>query len=279
MGALDTLLTVVNIGATAANYGRLQELQQQQGQTQAIAMLVQLARDMLFNFKQAADDALANESVNPKLSAAKLQMLVLGLSEMGITPQMFPDLADKEYAATTQKYITANYERIMDQLPAEDQKEVEEAVQAVQQHADAEYYLEHWDSVEDYRQAKPLYDELSGRHGCLKTIGIGMLFYLGLGLVALAGAGSGSEAIVILAFIVWVVGLIFVIRWRRGKEYKEAKKTIDTFESGGVDLEKYVAAETRLGVEQKEQAGKLLAATETKIKRFFGTKTARLLPE
>jgi len=290
MSTLKTLLTVANIGISAANYGRLQELQEEQGQAQSVAMLVQLAKDMLFNFKQAADDAIANGSVNPKLSTARLQMLNLGLSEMGITPQVFPDLADKEYAAITQKYITTNYEQLMAQLPAEEKREVQTAIQAVQQYQDAEYYLTHYDSVEDYQQAKPVYEQLSSRNGCLMTIGIILLFYPGMVvpslLLALIGGSisnepNGSLAILggIVGFFIWLWFVILVFRWKRGKEYKKAKKIIDAFESTEVSIDKFEVAKRRLGVHDKTKVEELHKVAQIKIENFFGTKTAAsLLP-
>jgi len=293
MSAWNTLLTVTNIGVSAANYSKLQELQQQQDQAQAVTMLVQLAKDMLFSFKQAADDILANEAINPKLSAAKLQILNRGLTEVGITPQMFPDLADKEYAATTLKYVTTNCEHLMSKLSIEDKQDVNEVIQAIQDHQDAEYYVEHYDSMESYRQAKPIYDELSKRNGCLMTIGIILLFYPGVGiptgLLGMIGGAIGSLVSsdfelglgilgIILGFVIWLGTVIWIFRWKRGKEFKEAKKSIEAIDSAEEIIENYHAVENRLKPLGKGYAQELRSISGEKIEQFFGTKVTNFLP-
>lgn len=278
MSIWNNLLTVANIGVSAANYSQLQELKEQQNQSQIGALLIQMARDMLFDFKQGAEKVLANEVTNPKLAAAKLKMLSLGLEDIGITPQLFPDLSDKEYAASTIKYIESNQQQLQSQLSIEEQEEIETAIQAVQIYQDAEYVLTHYEAVEEYREAKVVYDELAGRNGCLATIGVILLFYPGIILPGGLYFASESEVVGILGFSLWLAIIVVVFRFRSQKRYKEAKKIVESFEELGVDLERFEFLEEQLGVEDEEDVESRMAFAETRIEQFFGTPFANVLP-
>lgn len=276
MSIWNTLFTVANIGVTAANYSQLQELKEQQNQSQIGAVLIQMARDMLFNFKQGADTVLSHESVNPKLAAAKLQMLNLGLEDIGITPQLFPDLSDKEYAASTIKHITSNQQRLESLLSPEEREEIEITIQAVQIHQDAEYVFNHYEAVEEYRQAKVVFDELAGRNGCLATIGLILLFYPGILLPGVIF--FESQAAGILVFLIWLSIVVVALRFRSRKRYKEAKKTVEALDEMEVDLERFEWLEEQLGVEDKKDIESRLAFANDRIEQFFGTPLANVLP-
>lgn len=180
MSWVNTMLDIGIIGMQASQKNKLEQLQRQNAEAALIEALLRALRDEIFRYKQAADEVLKLESNDPKSAAAGMKILFLQLQDFGLTPDMFPDISDKEYVATTTKSIRDNAKRLEGSLSTEDQAEVDTVVDAAMNLPGYNYYIQHHEVVNVYRQSLPIYDELKTRNnGCVAiSVIFGSLVFL-----------------------------------------------------------------------------------------------------
>lgn len=278
MGWLDTVLSAASAGASIYNASQLQTLRRQGAQAGLIQAMVTHLREQIFQFKQMAEYGLAQEVRSVKNAAGVISIVESRLDDSGITPELFPELGDKEYAMQTIRLISENKRRLLGLLSRDEQNEISRVVAAAERLPDYNYYVENFNDGRRLVEAAPTVAQYAGRNGWLQK-SVFALFYYFVGLPASTGlfaalftAGNwSSNTGIILGFIAgigaWIAGLIMYNRWLHHKEYQEAKKVVDELKDK-IDLPRFAALDKELrGVTHARQ---LQAEAQGLITSFFG---------
>lgn len=269
MGWGDVISIGLGLGNAALNASNASTLQQMKLQQAGEAMyreFISLARNGLFNLKQTAESVLADEGDTPLKATGAMRILDEQLSSSGITPDLFPELVDKEYAAATVKLINGNSSRLYAALDADDKKQVDQLVMHLQRLADLRYYLGHADDASRLKAAKsaPSVDESPLKNkGCLITIGLFVLSYL----LFVVSADLGM----LVMCASWVVGIGVLVSFvgKRGAT-NATKKTITELESN-IDLPRFYMLERQFNT--PDEALQRQKESEGYVENFFGDYT------
>jgi len=283
MGWLNTALNAASLGADLYNAAQLSTLRRQGADAALIQAFIRHLRDQIFQFKQAADNALAMEARSPLAAAGAISVVADRLHDSGVTPELFPELGDKEYAAQTIRLIEENHRRLMARLTPAEQGEVARVVAAADRLPDYNYYLENYDDGRRLVEAAPAVEQYAGRNGWLLRNGFGLLYYfvglpasIGLFVALFSGGNWSSNTGVIPGLVVgigaWLAGAIMFSRWLHHKEYKEAKKVVDELKDK-IDLPRFIALDNELG--GTTQARQLQQEAQGFLAAFFGEPSIR----
>jgi hypothetical protein len=281
VGKLDTLLNIGILGVQISQQAQLEQMNRQQLQTTVARQLLQALREEIFKFKQAADDILAMVPHAPKTAAAAMGILHEQLQAFGISSDLFPELGDKEYAAATIRTIQVESGRLHEQLPPGEQAEVSGVVAAAVELPRYDYYLAHYQAVQDYRAAKPVYETLKGKNNSLLQIlfiggalmVVPILFIAMCGLMGSMVVEGGISALSCIGGWVGVAVVIGAYLWFRrtvaqGDRFQDAQRRVKAFEKGEVDLQLYEQLERRYGADDAVVSAKRDAA-ERLVSGFF----------
>jgi hypothetical protein len=274
MGWLDTILGAATAGASIYNASQLQAMRQQGAQATVIQAFLAHLRDLIFHFKQSAEFALSQEARSAKVTAGALGVVESRLRASGITPDLFPDLSDKEYTAQTIRLIADNRRRLFDQLSPEERSEVDRAVAMADRLPDYDYYIANYADGQRLMEAAPTFTKYEARNGCLLQKGLS-LAYLFIGLPVILGAmmvmeGQDSGGVGILTFLglgVWIGGFVLLDRWQHKKEFSRAKKVVNELKDK-IDLQRFLALDSELG--GVAMAQQLQSEAQSFLGSFFG---------
>lgn len=278
MGWLDTVLSAASAGASLYNVSQLQTLRQQGAQAALIQAMLAHLRDQIFQFKQMAEYGLAQEAQSVKRAAGIISIVASRLDDSGITPELFPNLGDKEYAMQTIRLIGENRRRLLGLLSRDEQAEISRVVAAADRLPDYSYYVENYNDGRRLADAAPIVEQYAGRNGWLLRNGFGLLYYfvglpasIGLFVALFSGGNWSSNTGVIPGLVVgigaWLAGAIMFGRWLHHKEYKEAKKVVDELKDK-IDLPRFIALDNELS--GTTRARQLLQDAQSLLAPFFG---------
>ena len=133
MSWLDVVTKLSLVAASASVVGRTVELQQRETEAVLQGAVLQQLRNQIFAYKQVAEELLITEDAPPKHIAAIMKLSEQLLAKSGLTPDLFTELYDKEYVASTSRCIRMNSRRLVGQLQIDDQREIEALVSALMQ--------------------------------------------------------------------------------------------------------------------------------------------------
>ncbi len=278
MGWFNTMLNVATAASSAYSAAQLHSLRQQYAEAAAIQAILAQLRNQVFQLKQMTESALSLEAESPKVAAGALSVVEMHLQNSGITPDLFPDLADKEYVMQTVRLIHYNLRRLTAQLTSAEQAEVQQLVAVARRLPDYNYYLENYDDGRRLAEAAPTVERYGSRNSWLLNIGLGLLYYfvglpasIGLFMALFSGGNWSSNTGVVPGLVVgigaWVAGLIMIGRWQNAKEYKRAKKVVDELKDK-IDLPRFMALDNEFcGTTQARQ---LQQEAQSFLAAFFG---------
>lgn len=269
MGWINTVLDVATLGAEIAQVGRLDDLKKQGATAALIQAVLQEIRNQIFNYKQAAQAILEQESTSPKLVAGAMRLLELRLESSGITPDMFPELSDKEYVANTIKFITDNRQRIVGQFSVEERNEIESMARAAQRLPEYRYYIDNQANYVDYKNAKVDYERAGPLANGVISAGLGCVLFIAatfvVGIFASLFPKSPTVGMAI-GLIVSLVGIYLIgKRVRKGKEAKKRMEALDK----ELDLILLERLDHEFGGDQQKAIDLRNQAAEM-VKDFFG---------
>lgn len=277
MGWLNTALNAASLGADLYNASQLSTLRQQGADAALIQAFIRHLRDQIFQFKQAADSALAMEAQSPLTAAGAISIVADRLHDSGVTPELFPELGDKEYAAQAIRLIEENHRRLLALLSPPEQNEVARVVEVADRLLDYNYYLENYNDGRRLADAENAVTQYAGRNGCLVQMGLLSYVFIGLPVCIVffmdlfTGGSRSSSAAWDTGFIVgigvWVAGLVMIKRWQNTKSYKRAKKVVDELKDE-IDLPRFLALENELG--DPARAQQLQQEAQSFLATFFG---------
>lgn len=264
---LDVGLGVANLAVNADNASKLESLRMQNAALSLIQAVIKQLRDQIFNYKQTAETILANESKMPLASAGAMKILEERLRESNITPELFQELSDKEYAANAIKLIRENSSRMFNQLSDAERTQVLEVASATSRLSDYNFYVENYEAAKKLQQATETVNVYKDRNGCLTMIGIGLYIYpVGIGTLALMAEGGFWIVVSIIAFALWVWGFTAILKWKNGQGFKSAKEYVEQHKDT-VDLKYFNKLEKKLG--DVEQVKILQGEAQNVVEKFF----------
>jgi len=258
MSWLNAALGVANFGVQVSQMSKLEQLRRQGAEAEQVqAVLIQL-RSIIFQYNHAAKEILDQSERNPKGAAAEMRLLRTELEESGITPGVFAELQDKEYALETTRLINSGDDELMGSLPPEERDEVTYAVTASLRMPDYDYYLENYNDVREYQAARPIYNELKGRNSTVLQLG-GVAVLLGAAMFGctfggMFGAVFGSVGVALMFSMAGAIGGAATVGYigylnnksKRVDEFKAAKEIVKRVEKQ-VDLDRFKTLYQRLG--------------------------------
>jgi hypothetical protein len=246
MGWLNTVLDVANVGMNVAQLGQLNDLRKQGATSAAIQALLHALRNRIFEFKQSAQSIVDTESAEPKVSAGALRVLEMRLEDSGITPDLFSDLNDKEYVASTYRFIQANSARMRAQLSPAEIGELESMADAARLVPEYKEYVDNYSDLQRYKEARENMEKLGGLTNPIVSNGIGcltivfgfLLIWLFASVFNNIGAGIIIGGAVSVGVAIWVGGFL-----RKGKN---AKKAIAELENN-LEIESLMKLDNKYG--------------------------------
>jgi hypothetical protein len=134
-----------NIAINAGNANTLQEMKMQQAGEALYRDFINVMRNGMFNLKQTAEDVLASEATEPLKAAGAMRILDRQLTATSLTPDLFPEFADKDYVSKVIKLIRENSYRMYTNLDKPRQAQVDQLVEHVSRLPDYRYYLQNLD--------------------------------------------------------------------------------------------------------------------------------------
>lgn len=263
-----------NVALNTSNAGTLQQMKLQQAGEALHREIINLMRNDIFNLKQTAESVLVGEEGAPLKAAGAMRILHRQLSSSGITPDLFPELADKEYAAVTAKLINGNSNRMYAALDADGKNQVDQLVEHLQRLPDLQYYLDHADNASRLKAEKTSTIDGNGvqNKGCLIAFGLFVLSPL----LILVGAKLGAFVMFValgtlVMFASWVVGIGALVSYA-GKQWAASAthKTIEQLEST-IDLPRFYNLEQQF--KTLDGAKESQRESEQYVERFFGDYT------
>lgn len=278
MGWLNTLLDVGIISMQVNERHRLQQLQRRFDEAVLIQEIVSALRNEIFKFKQAAEEILRLESENGKIAAGAMHLLESRLDRLGLSPELFSELSDKDYVASTTRLIQDNCTRMLSQLSAEDQTEVNSLTADFNKLADYTYYLENHEAVNEFMDTSIAVEELKiYNSSCLILV----LFLGGVFGVPLLWWWIFGDKFLTGAIICMILSTISILYFRfkimRPIEFKKAKKRVRELEDE-VDLDYFDLIEERVGKDPQQMAQQQ-AEIQQRINSFFqSSNLADMLP-
>jgi hypothetical protein len=258
-------LGLSNLAVNASNASTLEQLKAQQVGEVLYREFISAMRNGMFNLKQTAESVLAGEEESPLKAAGAMRILDHQLSSSGVTPDLFPELSDKEYAAATARLVSSNSKRMYDALDIDGKKQVDQLVEHLKRLADLQYYLEHADNASRLKAAETSTNDGNTfqNKGCLIAIG---LFVVSSLLVLVSG-----ELGMLAMFASWVVGigaLVSLVGKRQAG--KSTQKKIKELEDS-IDLPRFYTLEQQF--DTPEEAKQLQKQSEQYVENFFGDYT------
>lgn len=257
-----------NAALNASNAGTLQQMKLQQAGEAVYREFVNVMRNGMFNLKQTAEGVLAGEEASPLQAAGAMRILDHQLSMSGITPDLFSEMADKEYAAATARLISSNSSRMYAALDKAGQAQVDQLLEHMRLLPDSRYYLEHVDQASRLRESGGIVNQNPNARStsCLfYALGLGGLFLL-LPLVDILGV-LGS--LLILAAAIAFLVVMFRLS-KKSRTVKAAQQTVKQLQ-GDVDLVRFQTLEVQF--ETPERAKQAQEQSEQYIENFFGDYT------
>lgn len=288
MGWFDTALGIANFGVQVAQVNKLEQLRQQGGQEAAIQTVLKQLKNIMFQYHNAAEEILEHKQDNPVAAALGMRLLHLELAALGIAPEIFPDISDKEYAYKTIKLIETSDDELSEALTPEERDQVNQTADAARKLPDYDYYLDNYEKMQEYRVALPVYNELKGVNSTGLTLGfLVALFFVplfGCSVAGFFGAVLGTpDTFVTFSFLGALGGVAVVgFLWhrnnqkKRADEFNEAKRIVEDVEEN-VDLGRYNRLERKLG-KDKAAVQALRDEADTLVKTVIGDETAWALP-
>jgi len=280
MGWLDIAFDAAILGTQISQRNKLQQLQVQHAEAGMIQAVVLVLRQEIFKFKQTGEEIVAVAVTYPKQAAGALEILYQRFQQAGLTPDLFPELGDKEYVAATTRYLRTHHDRLLAQLTPADQLEVKNVVNAAIRLPRYNAYVGHYDNVMRYRAAIDLHGSLKGRNnGCLLVIGACIIGFIVLSLFSAGGAqlsgamdvesvlSTGCLGMVVAIGVAGLFGQWYRRSFARAPEFNQARKVIDELK-GQINLEEFAALEKELGTEY-EVVHNQQQATQKILNQFF----------
>jgi hypothetical protein len=268
MGWVSTVFNIASLSLEAAQLSKLNDLTQQGVASNVIQAVYQELRNQIFNYKQAAEEILDTQSNTPKSTAGAMRLLELRLLNSGITSDIFTSISDKEYVASTHKFIKENSKRLRESLLPADVEEVDRMAQSALRLPQIDYYIEHCEDLDNYETGKEVINRMGFLSNFFVREGIGCLSLVAasviIGIFA-ALFGENYAVGIVLGIVVWAVSMIWI--GGKVKESKAARNTVKELEEK-LDLDLLFALDTEFE-QDRNKAIKTKQDFELLVNNFF----------
>lgn len=282
MGWLNTVLDIASLGVNIANASKIEQLRMQGTTTAIIQAIIKELRDQIFRYKQTAEEILAvEEKTTPKVTAGAMRLLELRLQSSGITPDLFVELGDKDYVASTTRFIRENSARLIGKLSQRDRDEVQEVSALALRLPDYSFYVENYEIVQNYRKALPIVKKLKKQNTPLQRLTDKIappsfaLLTWGFAWMMSSMAMDSQQSSLICGggFLLGVAAAAGIYLMRkslsRPEEYDSAKAIVDEVENKQINLDHFAQLEKEFGA-NVDKIEMTLEQAKSRVQEFFG---------
>lgn len=247
MGTLDTILNVASLATEIHIASQVAEMRRDGTARAELQMYLKQLRDEIFQYNETKKDLLELEAENPKAAAGGMRFLETRLENSGITPDLFIEIADMQFAADVKRSIRSEAQRLSALLTPTERDEIERVVQVAWQLPDYEYYLENSDRIDEYRAAlkktrympRGLTDTAAG----IFKMGFGAAaVILSIAMIAIGASEGCLIGLVLLA----ILGGVAYLNLYALKQHQDAHSLISSTEAE-VDINRYESLEKQYG--------------------------------
>ncbi len=258
---MSSWLDLINVGMNATQSYHIHQAQEQLQRMEAgaaaatlHAQVLEIMRNYVF---EIAQDIKALEE---HLQSAPQQVYVVAhalswrLQDLGLTPEIFPEFADKEYVQRTETKIRYAIQESQTMLTPEQHTQADRAVEFVEQSDLLQQAIEAVSAQEELQATEPEWQELSrksqgasgkktlGRPGLLGTFII--LPWLLFGIVSMMAntseiLGSLSGLVALVVWPACLAGSIVLLAQSKPTHYEQLKETRGTWQSKLLPREKW----------------------------------------
>jgi hypothetical protein len=277
MSVLNTLLDVASLSVEISMAQQLEAMQRQGMAAAMMKGIVNQLKDQIFKYSETSKNILAAETSYPLKAAGAMRLLEIRLDESGLSPDLFSELADKEYVSNTFRGVRENANRLTAQLSGDDRAQLEGMISKTARLPDYEYYVEHVERAKTYREAKKLAGKSGSKNlGLFSMLGCGLFTVSGmcitLSAISSASQVSGGASAALNAIV--ITGLAALGVWWGYNQYSIAGKSEDAKKrlielDKQFSIERYEALETEFKdnleeIKRLRDDGRVVANT------FFG---------
>lgn len=269
---------VADMAIATSNVSQINEMRREGEAAALIQAMLQELRNQIFTFNESAKDIFARWDESPRISAGAMALLKFQLDRSGITPDLFMDLGDKEYAASTHRSMRENVDKMLAVLPDEDKLEIDKMLEAAKYVTQSNYYLEHHDKVAEMREKKATIEKLKPRNGCSVQLAFLLGFLVlawGIGAAIVSSAGRIDTGTTMLLLGGVLVGMIGVNIWQSSNTLREAERRFNELDDK-FNIKKYESIEQQLGKMQM-RVQKRHEDNQAIIQQFFGDSQLQII--
>jgi hypothetical protein len=251
---MGSWLDLVNAGLNVAHSHQIRQAQEQLQAMEADAAeaalrahILEIMRNYVFEISQDI------RALDEHLQTAPQQVYVIAhalrwrIQELGITPEIFPEFADKEYVQQTQTKIKDAIQQSQSLMPPEQRAQADKAVKFVEQSALLQKAIDAMSAKEKLADTEQEWAALSQKAkraknnktlGCLALVGT-FLIVPAISDVISALMASISEFLggltMLISLVVWVGGMIgsivLLAKQSKPEGYEQLKETRETWKS------------------------------------------------
>jgi len=151
MGWFDTLINVVDVSTNLSNYQRLSQIVNQKATEDEKNDFIHSMKNHVFNIGEAAKNCFEFEQPNPFIAAVGLNYLKSRITELSLTPDIFPEHVDKTYLVNITNLIKENLNRIISNFSETTKFTVLSRTDLIDNFDSIKYYIDNYDSFIKYK--------------------------------------------------------------------------------------------------------------------------------
>jgi hypothetical protein len=244
---MSSWLDLINVGLNAAQSAQIHQAQEQLQRMEAEAaeaalreQVLEVMRNYIF---EIAQDIKALEE---QLQQAPQQVYVVAhalrwrLENLGVTPEIFSEFADKEYVQQTQTKIRSAIQQSQTMMTAEQHTQADQAVRFIKQSDLLQDAIEAESAKENLQASEPEWEALKKKLNSTqgkKALGcLGLVMVFSVIPAVLAGIAISLASVNellgtisgLVGFVVWIgclVGSIVLMAKSKPNRYEELKET------------------------------------------------------
>jgi hypothetical protein len=274
MGWFDVIWKAGVIGVEVASYSKLAEMQRQGADAIAIQALLKIFRDEIFSYKQIAENILSAENQSPRIAAAGMIILKNKIEKTHLSPELFPDLADKDYVANTFRLIRNETNRLIGSLPPQDAAEVREVVYIAESFEDEQFLVNNYEKGTSVRSAIKTCDELGDRNTKGTGWGLGcggIIAALLLSVWTMTMQQPQRNSVSTFGLMVIGALIVLILVWKKPFVYKSSLEDRNRL-SKEIDIDHFIRAYDKYSG-NLSLAMETMASHKTLLDKFFNGET------
>lgn len=272
MSWFSIALDIAHLSLAYEHSKKLDNLQKQGAKRALIEAAIKELRDQIFHFNQATESVINIREENPRRAAIMMKIVEKNLDESFIHPDLFSEISDKEYVASTIRWVRESSYQMLSAFPAREQALINATADAACKLPDYQFYLDNYEDGKSLRMALETIQGKGSSYGCFVKSGIFLMIVPGCMLVGLPSAMIGDANESIATFLAF--GLIALWIWlfwtlvKSSSNYTYAKTIVEDIRDG-FEVDRFLTLDDKFKSDTSK-VEKLKQQAEKTIKHGFG---------